>query len=303
VLTNLSEAHLGYHGSFESYADAKRRLFVRGDQAVSLAALNADDELGRRLAEEVSERGGRVFTYGTAAESDVRIESCSSSLRTGTVEIEVLGDEIEIETHLPGAYNAANVAAALALSEGLELPRDLAIEGLAGTPPVPGRFEPVDEGQPFDVVVDFAHTPVGIELTLDLARQLVSERSGRTIAVMGKVGPGTRPYQEAIGRACRAGADHLVICGSSLRGEPQLIEVPGVHAGARQVDGGEVEIVIDRRKAIARALSVARPGDMVLILGRGGRRRMMYDTKGPPGVFDDRGVARELLRELEQPSG
>jgi UDP-N-acetylmuramoyl-L-alanyl-D-glutamate--2,6-diaminopimelate ligase len=162
---------------------------------------------------------------------------------------------------------------------------------------VPGRFEPVDEGQPFDVIVDFAHTPVGVERTLGLARELAAARGGRTIAMMGKVGPAARPYQEAIGRACRSGADHLVICGSSLRGEPQLIEVPGVHAGAKQVEGGEVEIVIDRRKAIARALAIARAGDIVLILGRGGRLRMRYDTKGPPGVFDDREVARELLRE------
>jgi UDP-N-acetylmuramoyl-L-alanyl-D-glutamate--2,6-diaminopimelate ligase len=118
------------------------------------------------------------------------------------------------------------------------------------------------------------------------------------IAVMGKVGPGTRPYQEAVGRACREGSDHLVICGSSLRGEPQLIEVPGVLAGARAAEGGEVEVVLDRRKAIATGLSLARPGDLVAILGRGGRRRMMYDTKGPPGTFDDREVAGELLAEL-----
>jgi len=299
VLTNLSNAHLGRHGSMDGYADAKRRLFVRGESAVSVAALNADDVLGRRLAEEVDERGGRTVTYGLATEADVRIRGCASSLHTGIVELEILGDAIELETRLPGEHNAANVAAALALAEGLGLEREDTLEALAATKRVPGRFEPVDEGQPFDVVVDFAHTPVGIEKSLSLARDLVSRRQGRTIAVMGKVGPGTRSYQEAIGRACRAGTDHLVICGSSLRGEPQLIEVPGVHAGARQVRGGEVEIVIDRRKAIARAFSVARPGDLVLILGRGGRRRMMYDTKGPAGVFDDRVVAGELLRELD----
>ena len=163
---------------------------------------------------------------------------------------------------------------------------------------MPGRFDPVDQGQPFDVVVDFAHTPAGVTAGLGLARQLASERGGRAIAVMGKVGPGTRAYQEAIGRACRQGADHLIICGSSLRGEPQLIEVPGVLAGARQAEGGEVEVVLDRRKAISRGLSLAQPGDLVTILGRGGRRRMMYDRKGPTGRFDDREVARELLVEM-----
>ena len=302
VLTNLSNAHLGRHGSMAGYAAAKRRLFVRGDRAVSLAALNADDEFGRRLAAEVSERGGRTVTYGFAPDADVRIRSCRSSLRTGTVEIEVLGDHVEVETRLPGAHNAANVAAALAFAEGLGLLRERTLEALESTPPVPGRFEPVDGGQAFDVVVDFAHTPAGVEQTLSLARELTAARQGRVIAVMGKVGPGARHYQEAVGRACCSGADHLIICGSSLRGEPQLIEVPGVRAGARQVAGGKVEIVLDRRKAMARALSVARPGDLLLIMGRGGRRRMMYDTKGPPGVFDDREVARELLREMARQS-
>jgi UDP-N-acetylmuramoyl-L-alanyl-D-glutamate--2,6-diaminopimelate ligase len=299
VLTNLSTAHLGRHGSMARYAAAKRRLFVRGDRAVGVAVLNVDDELGQRLAAEVSERGGRTVTYGSEVEADLRILGCTSSLRSGTVAFEVYGESVEVKTRLPGAHNASNVAAAFALAEGLGFAREGTVRALATTTPVPGRFEPIDEGQPFDVVVDFAHTPVGVERTLGLARELVSERLGRTIAVMGKVGLGALPYQEAIGRACRAGANHMIMCGSSLRGEPHLSELPGIHGGARQVEGGELEIVIDRRKAMARALAIARPGDMVLILGRGGRRRMMYDTKGPPGVFDDRAVARELLRELE----
>ena len=303
VLTNLSHAHLGRHGSMAGYAAAKRRLFIRGDEVVGLAALNVDDEFGRRLAAEIDERGGRVVRYGFEADADVRVRSCRSSLRSGELAIEVLGDSVEIETRLPGAHNAANVAAALALSEGLGLPRQSVQEALADALPVPGRFEPVTRSGAFDVVVDFAHTPVGVERSLALARELVSRREGRAIAVIGKVGPGTRPYQEAIGRACASGADHLVICGSSLRGEPQLIEVPGVLAGARSVKEAEIDVVLDRRKAIRRSLSIARPGDLVLILGRGGRRRMMYDTKGRPGVFDDREVARELLGELASPRG
>ena len=298
VLTNLTVAHLGWHGSMESYARAKRRLFVRGDRAVSLAVLNTDADFGLGLAAEVAERGGRALTFGFSTDAEYRIRTCESSLRGGRVEIEAPGGSLEIETRLPGAYNAANATAALALSDGLGLSRETTLEALAGASAVPGRFDPVDQGQPFDVVVDFAHTPAGVTQVLGLARQLASERGGRAIAVMGKVGPGTRLYQEAIGRACRQGADHLIICGSSLRGEPQLIEVPGVLAGARQAEGGEVEVVLDRRKAISRGLSLAQPGDLVTILGRGGRRRMMYDRKGPTGRFDDREVARELLVEM-----
>ena len=298
VLTNLTEAHLGRHGSMAAYAAAKRGLFVRGDRAVSLAVLNADDPFGRRLTDEVRERGGRVLTFGVAEDADVRIRRCDSRLRGATVELEALGDAIELETRLPGAHNAANAAGVLALSEGLGLDRDRTLAALAASDPVPGRFDPVDEGQPFDVIVDFGHTPAGIARTLVAARELVARRGGRVILVLGKVGASYAAYRDAIGRAARAGSDHLIICSSSLRGEPPLLEVAGIAAGARKADGGEVEVVLDRRKAIARALSAAEPGDLVAILGRGGRRRMTYDTKGPAGTFDDREVAGELLREM-----
>ena len=298
VFTNLSSAHLSRHASMESYAAVKRRLFVRGDRAVSLAVLNADDDFGRRLAADVGERGGRVLTFGGAQDADFRIRRCDSTLRGATVLIEASGEMIELETRLPGAHNAANVAAGLALADGLGLERELTVTALEATDPVPGRFEPIDEGQSFDVVVDFAHTPVGIQRVLDTARHLVAPRQGRVIAVIGKVGAAPRPYQEGVGRVARSGADHMIICSSSLRGEPPLIELAGIAAGARKAEGGELEMILDRRKAFSRALSLAGPGDLVVIMGRGGRRRMTYDVKGPPGSFDDREVARELLREL-----
>jgi UDP-N-acetylmuramoyl-L-alanyl-D-glutamate--2,6-diaminopimelate ligase len=298
VFTNLTAAHLSWHGSMASYGEAKRRLFVRGDRAVSLAVVNVDDVFGRRLAREVSERGGRTLTYGFAADADYRVRGARLWLRGGLAEIDAFGETVSVETRLPGLHNAANAAAAFALSEGLGLARATILDALAKMSPVPGRFEPIDAGQPFDVVVDFAHTPAGVEQMLGTARELVSRRQGRVIAMMGKVGRSYPSYREAIGRAARSGADHLVICGTSLRGEPPLIELSGILAGARQVEGGDIEVVLDRRAAISRSLSRARPGDLVAILGRGGRRRMTYDTKGRPGSFDDRQVARELLGEM-----
>jgi UDP-N-acetylmuramoyl-L-alanyl-D-glutamate--2,6-diaminopimelate ligase len=298
VLTNLTEAHLGRHGSMAEYAAAKRRLFVRGENAVSLAVLNADDAFGRRLAAEVTDRGGRALTFGVAQDADFRIRACRSTLRGATVQIDMLGEAIELETRLPGAHNAANVAAALALAGGLGLQTEVTVAAIESTDPVPGRFEPVDEGQPFDIVVDFAHTPAAVARTLETGRELVAPRRGRLIALMGKVGAAIPQSREAIGRAARAGADHLVICSSALRGEPPLLEVAGIAAGARKGKGGEVEVILDRRKAIARALSLARAGDLVAILGRGARRRMTYDTKGRAGSFDDRQVVRELLSEM-----
>jgi UDP-N-acetylmuramoyl-L-alanyl-D-glutamate--2,6-diaminopimelate ligase len=298
VFTNLTEAHLGRHGSMDAYGSAKRRMFVRGSRAVDLAVLNADDRFGRRLEREVSDRGGRALTYGWTAEADYRIRTCVSELRRSSIEVEALGEELQVETRLPGAHNAENAVAALALSDGLGLDRDAVLDGLAAAEPIPGRFQPVDAGQDFDVVVDFAHTPDAVKRTLEAGRELVGRRDGRLIVVFGKVGKASRAYGEGLGRAARSGADLLVLCGSSLRGEHPLIELEGLLVGARAVDGGELEVVLDRRAAISRGLARARAGDLVAILGRGGRRRMTYDVKGRPGVFDDREVARELLREM-----
>jgi UDP-N-acetylmuramoyl-L-alanyl-D-glutamate--2,6-diaminopimelate ligase len=119
------------------------------------------------------------------------------------------------------------------------------------------------------------------------------------IAVMGAIGRSHRPTREQTGRAAREGADHLILCGSSMRGEPPLIALEGLLAGARDAEGGELEVVLDRRAAIARGLDLAQPGDMVAILGRGGLPTMAYDARGGSGPFDDRQVARELLLRMD----
>jgi UDP-N-acetylmuramoyl-L-alanyl-D-glutamate--2,6-diaminopimelate ligase len=298
VLTNLTPDHLNRHSTMAEYAEAKRRAFVRGDRAVELAVLNADDDLGRKLAEEVGERGGRPVTFGRSPDAGYRIGSWRSSLHGGRYEIEAPDGPISIETRLPGGHNAANVAAAIALADGLALAREPVLEAIAEMEPLPGRFEPVEEGQPFDVVVDFALSVDAVNRALETARELTDPRGGRVIAVMGAIGRSHRPTREQTGRAAREGADHLILCAASMRGEPPMIALEGLLIGARKADGGELEVVIDRRAAIRRALELARPGDLVAILGRGGLPTMAYDARGGSGPFDDREVARELVRKL-----
>jgi UDP-N-acetylmuramoyl-L-alanyl-D-glutamate--2,6-diaminopimelate ligase len=299
VLTNLTPDHLNRHRTMAEYADAKRRAFVRGDRAVELAVLNADDDLGQRLAKEVAERGGRVLTFGQSPNAAYRIRSWQSSLYGGRHELEAPDGSISIETRLPGRHNAANVAAAIALADGLALAREPVYEAVAEMVPLPGRFEPVDEGQPFDVVVDFALSVDAVNRALETARELAEPRGGRVIAVMGAIGRSHRPTRELTGKAAREGADHLILCGSSMRGEPPMIALEGLLMGARDADGGDLEVVLDRRAAIRRALELAEPGDLVAILGRGGLPTMAYDARGGSGPFDDREVARELLLELD----
>jgi UDP-N-acetylmuramoyl-L-alanyl-D-glutamate--2,6-diaminopimelate ligase len=300
VLTNLTPDHLNRHGTMEAYFDAKRRLFVRGSRAVRLAVLPADDAFGRVLADQVSERGGRVLTYGVAPDSDYRIRDWRSTLRTGRIEVATPTGPATIESRLPGGHNAANLTAALALADGLNLERSRTLDALSRQRTLPGRFEPVDCGQSFDVVVDLAFGPDGTTRALATARELTAGSGGRVIAVLGGIGSDHRETRQATGEAARAGSDFLVLSATNLRGEPPMIALQGLLAGARQATGGELTVVIDRRRAIARALAEARPGDLVMILGRGAFPHVGHDLRGGYGDFDDREVAGELLRELDE---
>ncbi|HWN73257.1 MAG TPA: Mur ligase family protein, partial [Solirubrobacterales bacterium] len=251
IFTNLTPDHLNRHEDMEAYGAAKRKLFVRGDWCVPLALLNSDDELGTRLAREVQERGGTAFTYGFEAGADYRIADAAWELRSAEVTVEAPDGPVCIETRLPGFHNAANVTAVLALGDALGLPRSVTLQALAIADPVPGRFEPVDVDRPFDVVVDYAHSTDSIEKVLRTGRETAAARGGRLLTVlslMGRIAPLIGPE---VGVIARELSDHLVICGASLRGEPRIVAMAALLAGARTVEGGRLEVVIDRREGIA----------------------------------------------------
>jgi UDP-N-acetylmuramoylalanine--D-glutamate ligase len=294
VFTNLTPEHLNRHGSMEAYAAAKRALFVREDRAVPLAALNVDDELGRTLAHDIEERGGRALRYGRTADADYRIVGCQWGLHDAQIEIDSPNGRVSLATRLPGAHNAANATSVLALADGLRLARDRTAAAIGSTHPVPGRFEVVDVGRPFDVVVDFAYGVDAVVAALATARALVAPRGGRVltvIAIVGRAGPLTG---REVGSVARERSDHLIVSGTSYRGEPRLATLAQLTAGARVARGGTVEVVIDRRQAIGRALAAARPGDLVAILGRGPITREATDARGGFRCLDDRQAVREL---------
>ena len=295
LFTNLTRDHMDRHGSMAVYGAAKRRLFVRGARAVSVAVINGDDAFGRRLAGAVQRRGGEVTTYGFGPTNTYRIHSVDSQLTGSSLAIDTPDGRLRVRTRLNGRHNAMNVAGALALARALGVPEDVGTEALATAAPLPGRFEPVSCDEPFDVFVDFAHSPDAVEKTLVTARTLASRRRARVIVVFGNVAQGERRTFREIGRAARAGADRLVLCASSWGGEPGLVALQAVLEGARAVYGGSLEIVLDRRQAIARGLEHAADGDIVLILGRGSETRMAHDRRDGIISFDDREVARELL--------
>jgi UDP-N-acetylmuramoylalanine-D-glutamate ligase len=296
VFTNLTPEHLNRHGGMESYAAAKRRLFVRGDWCVSLAALNFDDDLGRRMACEVDERGGTALTYGFEEGADYRIVESRWSLWEAEVVVEAPDGTVRLGTRLPGRHNAANVTAVLALGDGLGLPREVTRAALSAAEPVPGRFEPIAVDRPFDVVVDFAFSVDSVGSVLRTGRRLVTERGGRLLVVLAVVGRSGPVIAHGVGELARELSDRLVLCGSSYRGEPRMVNLAKLAAGARSAHGSELEIVVDRRKAIARALELAQPGDLVMVLGRGPTPREATDWRGGFVELDDREVVRELCR-------
>jgi UDP-N-acetylmuramoylalanine-D-glutamate ligase len=294
IFTNLTRDHVNRHRTMEEYAAAKRALFVRDDWAVPLAAVNVDDDLGRTLAGEIEARGGLPLRYGEAADASYRILDATWSLREAEVLVDTPDGKLRVRTALPGLHNAANVTAVLALADGLGLPRERTLTALAAAAPVPGRFEVVDVGRPFDVVVDFAYVPDSVASVLQAARTLVSSRGGRLLTVLTVVGRAGAMVGREVGAEARRRSDHLVVSGTSYRGEPRIVALAELAAGARSASGGTFDIVIDRREAIGRALSLARPGDLVMILGRGPTTHEATDARGGFRPLDDRQVAREL---------
>jgi UDP-N-acetylmuramoyl-L-alanyl-D-glutamate--2,6-diaminopimelate ligase len=295
VLTNLTPDHLDRYGTIEAYGDAKRKLFVRGERTVPLAVLNVDDPLGREIGGEVEARGGRVLRYGVGADADYRIGSWTWRERVAAAEVSTPGGTVPVRLRVPGAHHLANATAVLALADGLGLPRETTLATFPRAELPPGRCEMLDASAPFEVMFDRCYTPDSVLKALELARSLVEPRGGRLLVVLGLVGSGAPTVGRGIGAAARERSDHLILSGVSYRGEPRMITLRELAVGARAADGGPLEVFIDRRRAIARALELARPGDFVAILGRGAVEREATDARGGYRRLDDRRVVRELV--------
>ncbi|MGB7587940.1 MAG: cyanophycin synthetase, partial [Solirubrobacterales bacterium] len=202
------------------------------------------------------------------------------------------GGAVRVTTRLPGHFNVANALGAFAAATALGVEPDVAAAGLARAVPPPGRFEPVDDGQPFAVLVDYAHTPDSLTNVLQAARRLTP---GRLITVFGAGGDRDRGKRPQMGRAASQLSDLAIVTSDNPRSEDPEAIIAEILAGVD--DGGEVEVEPDRRAAIATALARARSGDTVLIAGKGHEQGQEFEN-GRKMAFDDREVAREELRKL-----
>lgn len=284
VFTNLSQDHLDLHGSMEEYFQAKRRLFV-GAQPPP-AAVNVDDGWGRRLASELADaHRAPLVTFGIDTDADVRAQGLE--LTPEGCRFTAAG--IEVECPLPGRFNAENALGALAAGLLLDLDEREIAAGISSVRHVPGRFEIVDEGQPFTVVVDYAHTPDSLAACLRAARDLAE---GRVLVVFGAGGDRDRSKRAPMGQVAAELADVVLVTSDNPRSEDPVAVIQDVLQGT----GAGVEMDPDRRSAIRRAISLARPGDVVVVAGKGHEHGQ--EIAGVVHPFDDREVAREALRGI-----
>jgi UDP-N-acetylmuramoyl-L-alanyl-D-glutamate--2,6-diaminopimelate ligase len=295
LFTNLTRDHLDLHGSMEEYYAAKRELFylTEGPKVV-----NAEDSWGRRLVEEVA----GVKTFGRAADADYRVVGVEATRSGTTFEVHHPGGALRLETPLLGPYNVLNVvgAASLALETGVE--GDAVAGAVRGMEQVPGRFERVATAAEsgFEVVVDYAHTDVGLEAVLEVAKGLVradGRPGGRVICVFGAAGERDGAKRPKMGRVATRLADLSIVTTDDAYSEDPAKIAREVVSGA----GEGAEILLDRREAIRRALSAARDGDVVVVAGKGHERVQHLPAGDVP--FHDATVVRELLEELGKKEG
>ncbi len=300
LFTNLTLEHLDRHVTMARYGAAKRRMFVRAGNFVPVAVVNVDDPFGARLAEEVRSRGGTALRYGETPRADYRLVDCSWSVSDGWVCADTPRGRVELSTRLPGPHNALNSLAALALADALDVAAARAATAIGSTAAVPGRFQVIECDQPFDVIVDYAHNPDGLRRTLEAGRALIAARgsSARLRVVCSAPRIRNEHQRQMMGQIAASMADHLILTTERWPETDAAATLPaGFEAGARVRPIGCCDVVLDRSDAIEHALRAARPGDLVMILGRGSLSGVLLDRSGQPRPFDDRDTARRLLAQ------
>jgi UDP-N-acetylmuramoyl-L-alanyl-D-glutamate--2,6-diaminopimelate ligase len=298
VFTNLTQDHLDFHADMEDYFAAKRTLFFFGEEAGASSpgtpVINADDPYGQRLIEELRGSGAKPVTFSAAGSGNAEFRAMDAEFDSSGTRFRCLGPggEANVEMLLPGHFNVENALAALASASALGVGLERAAAALGAAERVPGRFEPVDEGQPFTVLVDYAHTPDSLDNVLRAARRVTE---GRLICVFGCGGDRDRDKRPLMGRIGAELSDLCVVTSDNPRSEEPQAIIAEILEGARGRGGVEVEA--DRRAAIGLALDAARRGDTVVIAGKGHEQGQEFE-RGRKIPFDDREVAGEELRRL-----
>jgi UDP-N-acetylmuramoyl-L-alanyl-D-glutamate--2,6-diaminopimelate ligase len=309
VFTNLTHEHLDLHGTLEAYVAAKRSLFERLAVSPSNplkqwpkgAVINAQDERGPEMADAARAAGARVLTYAVDPEFDADIVATAvrddgRGLRLAVRTPRWSG---ELSIGLPGRFNAFNALAAIGVGELLELDPGAMREGLAAVRNVSGRMQPVDEGQPFDVFVDFAHTPGALAAALDALNPIAAARGGGLISLFGSPGARDIGKRPMMGREAGARSRIVVVTEDDPRTDERMAILEAIAEGAEDAGkrrGHDLFLIEDRDAAIQRAIELARPGDIVLLAGKG-HEQTLARASGPI-PWDEAAVARAALNAL-----
>jgi UDP-N-acetylmuramoyl-L-alanyl-D-glutamate--2,6-diaminopimelate ligase len=286
VVTTVTSEHLELHGTVEAYRAAKARLV----EEAPIAVLNADDGTFAYFRERARDR---VITYAIDADADLRADSLESDAAGTSFELTSPGWRGPVRVPMPGRFNVHNALATLGVAEALGIDLGAAAEALARTAGVPGRMERVDAGQPFAVIVDYAHTADALHKVLEILRPITS---GRLIVVFGSAGERDPTKRAPMGRVAATDADLVVVTDEDPRLEDPRDINEQIAEGARTagaVDGERLWVIDDRAEAIAHAIGLARDGDVVLLAGKGHEASIVVGTEMRP--WDDRSAARDAL--------
>jgi UDP-N-acetylmuramoyl-L-alanyl-D-glutamate--2,6-diaminopimelate ligase len=288
VFTNLTRDHLDYHQTFESYFAAKRRLFEgTGAGAPDVAIINADDPYGTELKGFAQ----RTLTYGLKTSADLSPRKLALSAAGLEFAAQTPEGDVNVRSPLVGRMNAYNILAAIGAGIGLGISREQIEHGISQLAAVPGRFERVDEGQPFLVVVDYAHTDDALRNVISTARDLSA--SARIITLFGAGGERDRTKRPLMGEAAGSLSDLVVLTSDNPRSEDPLRIINDVVVGLQKANA-QYRVEPDREQAIALAIDAAQPGDIVILAGKGHETYQVL--RDGPIDFDDREKARRILR-------
>jgi UDP-N-acetylmuramoyl-L-alanyl-D-glutamate--2,6-diaminopimelate ligase len=290
VFTNLTRDHLDYHGDMEGYFKAKKRLFTELLKADGAAVLNADDEYGRKLVRELP-KGVKILTYGIGARADIRAAGLRAVSGCLDFEIEYAGRVLNLHSPLMGHFNVYNLLAAFAAGVAHGIDETTVIAGISSVKSVRGRFERVDFGQDFNVVVDYAHTDDALKNLLESVRRATS---GRVITVFGCGGDRDSGKRPLMGRVATTLSDYAIITSDNPRHEDPAFILKQVEKGA----AGPYLVEADRRAAIKKAVAMASAGDTVVIAGKG--HETYQEIKGVKHPFDDKVEAGNAIKKYSK---
>jgi len=296
VFTNLTRDHLDYHGSMEKYFAAKSLLFDGTRYpAPRVAVLNADDQHAEVLGRVAFQAGAQVVTYGMNASADWRAEDVHLTHAGAEFTLVSPSGSAEVLSGLAGEVNVLNLLGALAAANARGVSFEKLAEAVPRLKPVSGRFQPLDGGQPFTVIVDYAHTDDALRNLTQLARQLVGGTQGRVITLFGCGGDRDRTKRPKMGLAAGEGSDFVVVTSDNPRSEDPLAIIAEILPGI-QPTGIRYVVEPDRAKAIKAALSDADPEDVVLLAGKGHEKEQILRDRTV--FFDDEQVALSALSAL-----